>query len=39
MNFEVMPELHWALGYPFALGAMGLTAVGLVMFFKRRGWL
>ncbi len=39
MNFEVMPELHWALGYPFALGAMALTAIGMVMFFKRRGWL
>jgi magnesium transporter len=39
MNFEVMPELHWRYGYYFALGAMGLTAVGLVGYFKRRGWL
>jgi len=39
MNFEVMPELHWRYGYYFALGAMALTAVGLVGYFRRRGWL
>jgi magnesium transporter len=39
MNFEVMPELHWTYGYAFALGSMALTAIGLVAFFKRRGWL
>ena len=22
MNFAVMPELHWALGYPLSLGLM-----------------
>jgi magnesium transporter len=39
MNFDVMPELHWQYGYFVAIGTMVLTAVGLVAFFKRRGWL
>lgn len=39
MNFQHMPELGWALGYPFALGLMALlTAVGWA-FFRRRDWL
>ena len=39
MNFNHMPELHWYLGYPFALGLMVLVAVVLYAAFKRRGWL
>jgi magnesium transporter len=39
MNFEHMPELHWALGYPFALGLMAVIAVSLVFYFRRRGWI
>ena len=39
MNFEHMPELHWALGYPFALALMLLVSVSLYLVFKRRGWL
>ncbi|MBI2896162.1 MAG: magnesium/cobalt transporter CorA [Deltaproteobacteria bacterium] len=39
MNFDHMPELHWQVGYPLALAAMAVTAVGLVGFFRRRGWL
>jgi len=39
MNFEVMPELGWALGYPFALGLMVLSAVLPYLYFKKRGWL
>jgi magnesium transporter len=39
MNFEVMPELHWLAGYPFALGLMVLSAVVSYWFFKSRGWL
>ncbi|MFD4295340.1 magnesium and cobalt transport protein CorA [Rhodococcus sp. NPDC058505] len=39
MNFDNMPELHWAGGYPFALGLMALICVGLYTIFKRRGWL
>src|SRR5215203_44345 len=39
MNFNHMPELHWLLGYPFALLLMILTSVSLYIVFKRRGWL
>ena len=39
MNFDVIPELHWAVGYPFALGLMVLSAVLSFLFFKTRGWL
>ncbi|BBE47869.1 MULTISPECIES: magnesium and cobalt transport protein CorA [Rhodococcus] len=39
MNFDDMPELHWHLGYPFALSMMFLTCGSLYTIFKRRGWL
>lgn len=39
MNFEAMPELKWAFGYPMALLLMVLSAVGPYWWFKRRGWL
>jgi magnesium transporter len=39
MNFDLMPELHWELGYPFALLLMVLSAVLPYFLFKRRGWL
>ena len=39
MNFEHMPELHWALGYPMAVGLMILSALVLWRVFKRSGWL
>ena len=39
MNFDHMPELHWLLGYPFALTLMALTSLILYFAFKRRGWL
>jgi magnesium transporter len=39
MNFEEMPELDWAQGYPFALALMLLVCVSLYAIFKRRGWL
>jgi magnesium transporter len=38
MNFEHMPELKWRYGYPAVLGLMGATTLGLVAYFKRRGW-
>lgn len=39
MNFEVMPELKWRFGYPFALSIMVvLTLVGY-RYFKRKDWL
>ena len=45
MNFDSeksplnMPELSWYWGYPLALGLMGAMAIGLLVFFWRRGWL
>ena len=39
MNFDHMPELHWLLGYPFALLLMVVTSVTLYAVFKRRRWL
>jgi magnesium transporter len=39
MNFDVMPELKWLLGYPFALFLMVISAVLPFWYFKRRGWL
>jgi magnesium transporter len=39
MNFEVMPELTWVLGYPFALFLMLLSAVVPYYWFKQKGWL
>ncbi len=39
MNFGVMPELHWAWGYPFAIGLMIASAVLSFWIFKKRGWL
>jgi magnesium transporter len=39
MNFDHMPELHWTLGYPFALLLMVLVSLSLYAVFKRRGWL
>jgi len=39
MNFEHMPELHVKWAYPLLLGGMGLTAVGMVVYFWRKGWI
>jgi len=39
MNFTVMPELGWTLGYPFALMLMGVVSAGLFTVFKRRNWI
>jgi len=39
MNFENMPELRSPLGYPLALGAMVSVAAGMILFFRRKGWL
>ena len=39
MNFDHMPELHWLLGYPFALFLMVATAAALWVLFKKSGWL
>src|SRR5215208_5425892 len=39
MNFDYMPELHWTLGYPFALALMVMICVSLYAVFKHVEWL
>ncbi|HNM97365.1 MAG TPA: magnesium and cobalt transport protein CorA, partial [Marmoricola sp.] len=39
MNFDHMPELHWLLGYPFALLLMVLSVLTIWIVSKRAGWL
>jgi magnesium transporter len=39
MNFDHIPELHWSLGYPFALGLMALSCGVLYWRFRKAGWL
>lgn len=39
MNFENMPELHWAFGYPASLLVMVGISVCLWVLFKRNDWL
>ncbi|MFC4563928.1 magnesium and cobalt transport protein CorA [Nocardiopsis mangrovi] len=39
MNFDHMPELHWTLGYPFALSLMATGCVVLYLLFKRSNWM
>ena len=38
MNFGNMPELEHRYGYFITLGAMGLLAAGLLVYFWLRGW-
>jgi magnesium transporter len=39
MNFDFMPELHWQLGYPFAIGLMVLSVVLILLIFRLKKWL
>lgn len=39
MNFQMMPELQWDLGYPGALAVMVLSSLLPYLYFKHRGWL
>ncbi|MEP6723995.1 MAG: CorA family divalent cation transporter, partial [Variovorax sp.] len=39
MNFNLMPELKWTLGYPYAIALMVASAVGPMLYFRRKGWL
>lgn len=38
MNFAFMPELNWQYGYFFALGVMLVIGLGMLFYFRRRGW-
>ena len=39
MNFQHMPELNQTWGYPAALVLMLASAVGPMLYFRKRGWL
>jgi magnesium transporter len=39
MNFEYMPELVHPWGYPAVMVAMLLVVLGLLYFFRRKGWI
>ena len=39
MNFQYMPELSQTWGYPAALCLMVASAVGPMLYFRKRGWL
>jgi magnesium transporter len=39
MNFDHMPELDWAYGYPVALTTIVVAAFAVYRYFKRAGWL
>ncbi len=39
MNFKVMPELEWVLGYPVAIILMGLSSIATLWAFKLKKWI
>jgi magnesium transporter len=39
MNFDYMPELRSAWGYPVILGVMALIAVGILVFLRIKRWM
>jgi magnesium transporter len=39
MNFEYMPELHVRQGYPTVIVVMVVVVVGMLAFFRHRGWI
>lgn len=39
MNFDGMPELNWAFGYPVAIGSMLLSSLLTILIFRRKKWL
>jgi magnesium transporter len=39
MNFKHMPELEWVWGYAGALGLMLTVTTGILLWFRRRGWI
>jgi magnesium transporter len=39
MNFDNLPELHWAYSYFVVLGLMVIVALGMLYMFWRRGWI
>jgi len=38
MNFRFMPELNWKYGYLLVVSIMALAVVGMLRYFKKKGW-
>jgi magnesium transporter len=38
MNFQQIPELSWSWGYPWALALMVVSALGMYVIVRLRGW-
>lgn len=34
-----MPELYWPYGYLFSLGVMAMSVLGMLYYYRRKGWL
>lgn len=39
MNFEYLPELHWRYGYFMVWGVFGAIIIGMLGYFRHRGWI
>ncbi len=39
MNFRYMPELAWPWAYPVLVGLMFGTGLGMLLYFRRLGWI
>ncbi|MDR2324139.1 MAG: magnesium/cobalt transporter CorA [Acidovorax sp.] len=39
MNFKFMPELEWEFGYGYVVLLMIASALGPMLYFRKRGWL
>jgi magnesium transporter len=39
MNFTNIPELHSSWGYPAVMALMAVIAGGMLLYFRRKGWL
>jgi magnesium transporter len=45
MNFNTasspynMPELSWYYGYPIVMGSMLMLTLGMLYYFRRKGWM
>jgi magnesium transporter len=39
MNFEILPEIKWRYGYPFALFLMAASSLSMLFYFKKKRWI
>jgi len=39
MNFEFMPELEWRWGYHMVWAVMIVSAISMVIYFRKKGWM